>query len=351
MNRIDLLKKLELVSPALSDNTLIPALTHLWFTGENVMAYNDQIAISTPLVTDFQGAVPGNVLLSLLKASKAKEVTLTLENDNLLVKAASSKWRLAVLPPEAFIFDIPKPTKATLLQGKYKEFLASISACLRSVSAGGTIPDVLGVTLIPHPEGEKGLFLFATDDNTISCSRLTEKCSLKERVILPEAFCKQLVSLGKADKPHLEVNTEYALLTTAEATLFGRLLESPSPLDFVSIVGKHTPNGFKKEMIAVPTMLEGILTRAIIINDTNSNDRQPTLITVKERGVMRFHTKSDRGEAHDAVKIEQQQKEVSVRAEAKLIKEGFGFFDKWAVTKSAILMTKDDHLYLIGVKS
>lgn len=50
------------------------------------------------------------------------------------------------------------------------------------------------------------------------------------------------------------------------------------------------------------------------------------------------------------MQIEQAQAEVSIKAEPKWIKAGYGAFDKWAVTKNAIIMTKgSDFIYLIGV--
>src|SRR5262245_14583013 len=98
MERVALLEKWQLVAPALSDKELSPVLNRLWFQGDTVMAFNDQIAIETKLKTDFKGAVPGRVLIDMLVASpNAKQVEFKLSDDDLLVKAGNTKLNLKVL--------------------------------------------------------------------------------------------------------------------------------------------------------------------------------------------------------------------------------------------------------------
>jgi len=343
VKRTDLLSRLGVVAPALADNSLIPALQHFWFLGDQIMAFNDRIAISTPLKTEFKGAVPGKTLIDLLKASQAKEVELIAENNNLLIKAASSKFRLGILPTDSFLFEMPELAKDH--QTFPEDFYAAIDSCMRSVSADTSIPDQLGITLIPE---DTTLHLFSTNNSTISTAKIKLKAAPKfKRVILSEPFCKQLLNLNEKGG-RLEINSEYALFVQGETSLFGRLIESGNPLDFLDIFKHHTPPDYKKRLIAIPTKLQLILERAIIITDTTAADRKPTLISVKERGRMSFGSKSDRGEVFDFMGIEEQHPEVQVRIEPKLIKLGYGAFDKMLVTKSGLMMVKDNKIYLVG---
>src|ERR1700757_1851266 len=96
MLRKEILDKVQTVSPALANNDLVPVLSHLWFTGTSLMAYNDQIAISVPCKTDFKVAVPGATFISLLKNTIAKEIELSVANDEMQIKAASSRLKLPI---------------------------------------------------------------------------------------------------------------------------------------------------------------------------------------------------------------------------------------------------------------
>jgi hypothetical protein len=72
-----LISVLETVQPAVAINRLIPLLTHYWFTGTHVMGYNGQIALQVPFRTDFRGAVPGQVLELLKRASFEGDIKVT----------------------------------------------------------------------------------------------------------------------------------------------------------------------------------------------------------------------------------------------------------------------------------
>ena len=80
LDRLELLSILSTVSPALANIDIIPVMTHFWLDGESVMAYNDKIAITHPLsLTSVDGdpvvgALPGTLLLNILKSSKAKQL-------------------------------------------------------------------------------------------------------------------------------------------------------------------------------------------------------------------------------------------------------------------------------------
>ena len=90
-----------MVAPALSDKELIPVLTHFWFSGDKVMAFNDQIAIEVELKTNFTGAVPGRTLLEFLeKSESSKEVKFKLTDDTLLVETGN---RGTKSDPEKFV--------------------------------------------------------------------------------------------------------------------------------------------------------------------------------------------------------------------------------------------------------
>lgn len=350
MNRKELLAKLTTISPALSHTDLVPVMTHFWFTGNEIMAYNDQIAISVPFKSDVTGAVPGETLLALLKNSKAVSLEmLPLDGGNLQIKAASSRFKLALLPDDSFVFDMPETKDEPLPIKDKKQFLDCIDTCMRSVGADTAVADQLGITLIP--EGDK-LGAYATNNQTLSYARinLNGKAGLKKRVILPGQFCEQLLRLGRGAKQiHLEINDKYALFVGGGTTMFGRLIQSDRPINFVSIVENNFSEADYKKLVPIPSKMRLILERAMVITDS-STDQGRTSISVKG-GVMKFASKTPRGEVHDELEVGRNQPDASIRVRPKFLKDGYGFFDKMLITEPCVVMTRDHMLYLVAAYS
>src|SRR5688572_14425066 len=100
MKRNELIALLNAVKPALSNNDLIPVLSMFWFTGSEILAYNDQISIQVPFKSNFVGALPGATLLAMLNSSLAEEVDLTQKGQTASLAAGKTKLKLACLPPD-----------------------------------------------------------------------------------------------------------------------------------------------------------------------------------------------------------------------------------------------------------
>lgn len=382
MLRLDLLETLRMVAPALSDKELIPVLTHFWFQGDTVMAFNDQIAIQTKLKTDFTGAVPGRVLLEMVGASRSTEVKFTLTDDNLLVELGhtstkgsgkfitNTKLDLKILPVKDFIHDMPEfgpddgikfetpdiPEKLSKeekdkLEARAKimrTFLFSIECCMQSISNDTSIPDQLGLTMIPNG---KELYLYATNNQTLSHAKIRAKTDLAGRVILSKPFCEQMIALTKTiAKFRLIIDTDHSLIVTDDAILFGRLVSSEHPLDFTEIMDAHLPEEERPNLITMPKHLEYVLKRALVITDTKMEETK-SLITVKN-GQMTVVSKSTRGELDDKVTDKEghikKHPDISVRLNPRLLKAGYERYDKMLVTKSCAVMTKGDTVYLVS---
>lgn len=337
MDRKDLLGKLELVAPALSDINLIQALTHVLFKGDRIQAYNDRIAIETPLKTDFRGAVPGLTLIALLKTSGAKDVVLEPKDNVLHIQAGRGKFKLPMLPHTVFPFEMPEPFKEVTRFPT--ALLDAIGNCMRSVSIDTSVPDQLGVTLIPVKEQIK---LFATNNNTLSHSLLSGK--LKQRVILPAQFCEQLLKLAKNEKSiALTISDDHALLKANGTTLFGKLISSKNPLGYDDILAHHMPD--KLKLFDIPAGLKNMLERATIITESAAG-RTSTAFTVTS-GDMKLFSKSDKGEVLDRLRVDQTNA-VAMSADPKLVKSGLDMFKKMVVTDDCIIMKEGPHHYLVA---
>lgn len=356
MNRVDLVERLERVAPALSANNLVPVLSHFWFRDNTLLCYNDQIAISTKLSTNFAGAVPGSTLMPLLTVSRAKEVDFFVGEDavgkklpegQLLINAASSKLKLPFLPEEQTkIFEMPKPNTTKALPVDVRAFLEAIESCMRSLKEDTSMPDSMGITLV---FGSQQVDFFATNDSTISYSRikLKEKV-IQERVVLSGNFCRQMLALSKIEgRKHIEIYDDYALFMAADDNiLFGRLIDVQRPLDFDSVLEQSFPPEVKANLVSIPTKLQLMLERAVIITESKT-ERSKTAITVKQ-GIARFFSQSEKGQVADSVQLEEQQPDVSVNIDPRLFKAGYGYFSHMVLTDQCLIMSKGSSLYLVS---
>ena len=355
MNREELVSKLEIVAPALSKTDLVRVLNHFWFDNNTLTAYNDLIAISTKLNSEFSGAVPGSTLMALLAKSRAEKVEFCTGSDGskkipegqLLVKAASSKFTLPYLETEATkIFEMPEPGLNVALQVKLKEFLEAVELCMLSLKEDPAIPDSLGVTLQFHP---KHLDLYTTNDATITQASVDAGASEHTKpVVLSGSFCRQMLALAKtSEKLHLEIAENYSLFEAGDTTLFGKLVNVQRPLDFGAVIDQSFPVEMEEFLVSVPTKLELILDRAIVITDSKS-EKPKTQIVVKD-GIAKFYSQSDRGEVRDSVQLEENvHPDVSVYIDPRLFKRGYGSFDRMLLTDKALIMTKENGMYLVS---
>lgn len=350
LDRKEFLGKLEVVAPALSANELLPILTHYWLTGKTLMAFNDQIAISVPCETEITGAIPGQVLLALVKNSRATNAELTHEGDNLLVKLAAAKIKLAHMSADNFVFDMPK-VKGPEYDIKVKDkqaFRDALEVCMLSVGRDTAVTDQLGITLLLDKSGKR-LSAYATDNATIAHATidLGSGAAPPDRVILPAAFVEQMLALDKGAKAtHLQINDDSAMFKADEVTLFGRLIVSTSPIDFDDIVSRHFPPASRKLAMRMPTKLKLMLQRAVIITDSMT-DQAATLVTCDgER--MKFVSRTDRGEITETVLMEGHP-EVKVRLGPKLLRSGYAAkFENMLVTEKCAVMTKGNAFYMVS---
>ena len=360
MNRERLVEALELVSPALSSNDLVPALSHYWFRDGQLMAYNDRIAISTKLSSEFRGAAP-KTLLDLLAASKAKEVEFMTRDGELIVKAASSKFKLPILPEtQTAIFSIPEPAQGNRLLVNIEDFLSALDLCKKSLKESPAVSSSLGVTLNIEVGTEPCLFLYSTNNATITRTSLAVKNSPANdfgQAVLSWTFCKQMISVSKQPgKSRLEINVNdgCALFTCGDTTLFGRLVETSKTADFKNTIEMVYPSSDWDRAVQIPTKMELVLDRACIIANSRLHPR--TEITVKN-GIASVFSSSEKGEVNDSVQLEGHP-DAHTYVDPRLVRIGYDYFDKILITERCVAMSRshtdqrgDTDLYLISPMS
>jgi DNA polymerase III sliding clamp (beta) subunit (PCNA family) len=337
INRQELTKTLELVAPALSESDIIPVLRHVLFTGTNVVAYNDRIAISIPLRTEFKGTAPGKRLIDLLKkGTHTESVDLIRDANCLSLRAERAIGRLESKPVEEFIFSMPaRPRDAIQIDDK---FLDAIDDCLQSTSEFSVTADHLGVTFIP--DGSKQIKLFASKSSTMTHCKVDLALGLSERLILPIQFCRELLRLGRpAERRQLLLRRDSAQFIADDMMLFGKLLRSSTPFQFERILQRDYEG---KKLIRLSKeqrpRLKVALDWASCICDIKGNEVK-TRVKV-HNNTMEFSSASNRGQVVDRIPI--RHPNVDCLLQASLLRNVYDRYEDILITESCALMTRDN---------
>jgi hypothetical protein len=351
MKRLTLLDQIETVAPALSSKETIPILSHLWFTGKQVMAFNDGIAISAKLETEWKAAVPA-VLIKLLRASAASDLIITVQtNGELLCKAAAAKIKLPTMPPDDFVFKMPtlgKDDKPSI-NIDIEPFFDALEFAVKCVAAEATVPEQLGVSLIAS--GKNTASVYSTNEKSLFYSKVKLNGMMPKRVILSEEFCKQMLALrNKGDAPALYIREDCAIFVNGGVMLFGKLIHSENPLDFDGVLQRHFPDiGKDPKLSDIPSKMKMIIDRACIIMNSSGD----TQVMVKD-GMAHFRSfdgQTDQAVA-DVMKIGTEQKDLTIKFNPNVAKIALDAgLDRIRLTKDCVVFNKGSLVFLVTAKA
>jgi len=334
-SRAALLSNLSKVESAVSDSTAIPVLCQFWFTGKRLVAFNGIIGISVPCVTDFKGGVP-KTLKQLLETSAAKEIELFDDKGALHVKAASAKFKLAIMPLEDFAeyLETSPPLPKEPYEVDLQQFTDALNMCMRSIGNEKVRADMMGVTAI---RTKKKLMLFGHDRVTVSYGSVTGQMDAK-RAIIPVEWCKQAVSLFKddGDDVMVEITDNDCLMGVPGGTkLWAQtLMPDDGELDFIGEVLEANPG----DLYPIPEKFPAAIQRAAIIGKSGIA-RTKTRLTVEDGGMVTMFTKSEAGDVTDQC-ILKGHGGVDVTVDASRVQEGADL-EEILVTERALVMSKE----------
>jgi hypothetical protein len=306
ISRQRLLRKLQQIAPALCEHDILPVLQHVLFTGTHLVAFNDRIALSVPLRTDFTGTIPGRLLIDMLKISRSSTVEMVRNGNGVQLGGTSFEARAVHdyrMPTEFADYHLQMPPPRHKFIPVGAQFFHAVAKCLQTVSEHSVTADHRGITLIPG-DGQQ-LKMFSTISAAMTCCTVDLPQRLvRKRALLPNAFCKQMLRLAKqAQTTRLAFrNDRYALFLADDVLLFGKLIQSATPFQFERILGRLMPNGTRSEMVPIPKPQFGIMPQqAARICDIRGNEVR-TRFTVRE-GVIELFSRSDRGQVSESTPL------------------------------------------------
>lgn len=302
-NREAILKAATLVRPAVASQAYVPSLTHIWFSGEWLTAYNDVTAIGVKGPDlGLECCVPGDMLIKTLNSFTASEIAVqeNVKEGSLLLSAGRPKLKLHTLPAKDYPFEWPSGNSTKInLDDK---ILKGIERCLISVGSDPTHPAQMGVTLATDDDG--CAVLYSTDNFTIS--RYAAKTEIKlpadTPIILPTFFCEQLVLLSKQFDEDVKLHIMPGCLMAvvgSSAQLFTKMVDELEAVDFEKMISRYFKvTTIKKVQQRIPDGFEPALSRALLVLSSNAD--KVTKVTC-DGEVIKLATTSDLGDATDSL--------------------------------------------------
>jgi len=355
INKAELLSAVRAVAPALSSNkNQVEELSHIWFSGTHISAYDDVIGIQVEFTTEFRGGVRGDKLLGILETTGAETITVEEGPDkNLLMKGGGAIIKLALRPIEEW-FWTPKVPEGTGF-GIGEELCAAIDLVLLSASSDKvTEAEQRGITVIRSGTDAD---LYTTDSNTISWKPMAGAADLigsRNRLIMPTQFCEQVKARHQKESTIIfDENSVYcvgtiALTATLNAgmLLFGRLVEDDEKADFHSMVRGYVGNdpGFP-----VPERLVSAIDRALVLVDKAA----PIEVEVKDGEKLYLFAETPEGQIDDAIRLEgaEGQQDLVVRVPTGLLKRGLEGRERLRLTRDCLVLAgPKDFIHIIATK-
>ena len=164
-NRVEFLDLLKSCRYGLSTKDLVPALSCLCFYRNEVISFDDVVAVVAPCdLGGFTGGFRGALLMKWLEKAKSANVKLVelTGKGKMEWKAGRSKLKMECLPAEEFAFSIPRHDGEIVVIPDFREYLQAAAA---SMGTDPSAPWRLGVTLSFLTEGVR---LYSTDNLSVT---------------------------------------------------------------------------------------------------------------------------------------------------------------------------------------
>lgn len=190
----------------------------------------------------------------------------------------------------------------------------------------------------------------STNRATISYARLVPSpLALKKRVILSSDFCEQMLRLATSARTlRLAVKKEdeygYALFSADDVLLFGRLVFSDEPLDFVGMVKRHVPREYRSQSIAIPKALHAVVKCCTRVTNVIGSETR-TAISLRD-GIATFTAKSDRGIVTDSSTTMPGHPDAKLDVNACLLLTGLAWAQRILFTPDCAIMSAGQQFYL-----
>lgn len=283
IDKEELLRQLESVTPGLSSREIIEQSKCFIFQNKVVATFNDEVSCFQDCSLDIKGAVQSDKLLTLLRRLPVTTISVDVIDSKLVIRAKGH--RKAEIPLESDIAlpvnSIKKPKTWLNLPDDFLEAIDLVGDCV------GKDESQFHLTCIHlHPD-----FIEAFDN--LQAARYTIKTGLERDILVRKDSLKFAVSLGMT---HFGVTKEWIHFKNSNGLILSCRLyieEFPNLLPLLDVKGIKT---------SLPKGLENAVDCASIFSSTDA-DEDHVLIDLRP-GKVRVEGKSVSGRYSEEKKIE-----------------------------------------------
>ncbi len=346
MERTTLVETLKSVSLAVANKDLVPILACFCFDGEEVVGYDDLVAISCPCPADIKGAVNAKTLLGYLGATTTDDVKFKQTSKNLKVTAGKGDITLPILSEDEFIFEFPETKKATTIP--FDDALVdALEASILSMGLDPGHPWRLGVTVV----FEEDMVTMYSSDNLTASEVITpleeklDKKSLPGDVVLPPRFCQLLTTMASREIPvELVIGKGWVQANfESGAKLFTRTSDSADVELYQQTFDSLLPEGYEEDAADTPEGAAQALERALVILQS-SPDKKVTM-NVKGNSLQLTAT-SPLGKFNESLPFKGHH-EASAVVGPELMLRALPVSEKLLMTGNAVLFIAADFVHIV----
>ena len=188
INREQLLKELEYITPGLSSKEIVEQSNCFIFKNGNVTTYNDDIACSLKTCLKIEGAIQATTLMSLLQKLPDEEIEVEVTKKELLIEGKNRKAGVVMEKDVSSLIDkIGKPKQWNKLSVDFPEAVKTVQDC---VSNDETQFNMTCVHLHPN--------WIESCDNYQAC-RYNIKTKVNESILIRKESLKHIIFLNMTE--------------------------------------------------------------------------------------------------------------------------------------------------------
>lgn len=327
------------LKPALRVGGAIPSMSHFWFDGKGVSAYDGGFGLRLSYQSELTCGVPGAALLGLLDTSVLKEAKLEQTKSSLNVSLGRSTSKLAVLDSDAQLWPFPKrlPKGAetyalseVFIEGLRKVLFVKASPTTR-VEHYGVIAECV----------DDRVFLYTTDTMTLASASLELEGSFG-KVLLPRLFAEQLVSQSPGGVD-LTVLDGCLIAVGDDAVYYSSLMDISTADDLGKVIASQQAAHSKP--VPIPAGLDGALARAEVL----SGKEDAVVALTLSKGLLTVSGEYKLGELCEELELEGNPGAAKILVKAPQIRRALVHAESLSITsKTVLLRGEPDFLYLVA---
>ncbi len=284
MDRKELLRILENIKPGITSNDTTSLMAYFYFSGEDVISYNNKISVQYPLKTDFSLFIKASDLHKILSKLTADTVTLSEKDNKLNIKCATLNADLATVQDEETAARI-ETVKKSLKGAEWKQLPTNFCEAILLCSLTASNSESEGTLTCVNVDGQDCI---SSDNKRISHSIMDTPV---DQMFIRASEVKNLIGMNPME---YAIQKSWIHFKNDEGCIFSIIKtkgEYPEFLEFFE---------FEGNTIKLPKKIaEGMDIASIFTNDTDpvvsvKISKGAIFISVRsEAGTVKYRTKLD----------------------------------------------------------